>query len=89
MSLLYENFLRKTHSKSVQEWFTELKDLLVELENIPDPGMEDIQLAFQLTQMVENFELMDTNLVKRRSDKQKGLDNLYKDRPHGSSVLFG
>lgn len=88
MSLLYENFLKKTHSRGIQEWFQELKDLLAELENVPDPDTEDVQLAFHLTQLVEDFELMDANLVNRRADKQKGLDDLYKNRPSGSSVLF-
>jgi len=88
MSLLYENFLRKTHSNNIQEWFLELKDLLAELEDEPDPGAEDIQLAYHMTQFIESFELIESNLLVRRKTKNKGIDNLYKERSSGSSVLF-
>jgi hypothetical protein len=89
MTLLYEAFLRKTHSENIQEWFQELKDLLAELEEVGDPSPEDIQLAFHLTQMVENFELMDGNLVERRREKNSVINNLYdRDRSNGSLVFF-
>lgn len=88
MSLLYENFLRITHSDNIQEWFHELKDLLAELENESDPGPEDIQLAYHMTQLIEGFELTESNLLVRRKSKNKGINNLYDKKSSGSSVLF-
>jgi competence protein ComGF len=88
MSLLYESFLRDTHSNSIQEWFQDLKNLLTELEGIPDPDTSDIQLAFHLSQMIENFELMESNLLERRRIKNKGMDGVNKKRSVGSSILF-
>lgn len=88
MSLLYENFLRITHSDTIQEWFHELKDLLSELENEPDPAPEDIQLAYHITQLIESFELTESNLLVRRKSKNKGINNLYDKKSSGSSVLF-
>jgi hypothetical protein len=88
MSLLYENFLRNTHSANIQEWFEDLKKLLSEIETIDDPDPADIQLAFHLKSVIENFELMNSNLIERRRDKNKGVNDLYKDRASGSSVLF-
>ena len=88
MSLIYESFLRDTHSDNIQEWFTDLKSLLESLEDVPDPNTEDIQLAFHLTQMIESFELLESNLIERRKGKQRRSDGLYEKRSTGSSVLF-
>jgi len=88
MSLLYESFLRDTHSSSIQEWFQDLKNLLSELEEMSDPDASDIQLAFHLNQMIENFELMESNLLERRKVKNKGMDDMYERRSVGSSILF-
>ncbi len=76
MSLLYESFLRSTNSENIQEWFDDLKNLLENLEDMPDPEPKDVQLAFHLTQMVENFELMRTNLVERRRRKNQKIDDI-------------
>jgi len=86
--LLFENFLRNTHSTNVQEWFEDLKNLISELEMLDDPAPEDIQLAYHLNSIIENFELMNSNLIERRREKSEGIDNLYEDRSIGSSVLF-
>jgi len=88
MSSLYENFLRETHSNRIQEWYQDLKSLLSGLEEMEDPSPEDIQLAFHLSQMVENFELMEGNLVDRRREKLKTVNSLYETRRTGSSILF-
>ena len=88
MSLLYESFLRNTHSDNIQEWFQDLKNLLEKLENEPDPSPEDIQLAYHMTQLIEGFELMESNLLERRKEKNKGINSLYGKRSSGSSVLF-
>jgi competence protein ComGF len=88
MSSIYESFLRATHTDNIQEWFTDLKSLLESLEDIADPNTEDIQLAFHLTQMIESFELFESNLVERRRGKQQRSDGLYENRSTGSSVLF-
>jgi hypothetical protein len=88
MSLLYENLLRETHSNRIQEWYQNIKDLLLGLEEMDDPSPEDIQLAFHLTQIIENFELMESNLVNRKRQKADDIDRLYTVRRTGSSVLF-
>jgi hypothetical protein len=88
MSSLYESFLRTTNSDNIQEWFQDLKNLLESLEELPDPEPEDVQLAYHLHQVIENFELMESNLLNRRRRKNEGVDNLYNPRPVGSSVMF-
>lgn len=88
MSHLYESFLRTTHSQNIQEWFDDLKNLLKEIEEIPDPDAENVQLAFHLSNLIENFELMESNLLEHRKQKNKGINNLYDRRSSGSSVLF-
>jgi competence protein ComGF len=89
MTLIYESFLRQTHSGNIQEWFQDLKSLLSNLEEVADPSPEDIQLAFHLNQMVENFELMESNLVERRRDKNQDVSDLLdRDRSFGTSKLF-
>ena len=88
MSLLYENLLRETHSNRIQEWYQDIKDLLMGLEEMDDPSPEDIQLAFHLSQIIENFELMESNLVNRKREKADDIERLYTVRRTGSSVLF-
>lgn len=80
MSFLYESFLRDTHSDKIQEWYSDLKRLLEDLESLPDPDPSDVQLAFHLNQIIENFELMEGNLVERRREKNKNLDDIYDRR---------
>ena len=88
-SLIYEALLRQTNSDNIQEWFQDLKDTLTELEETSDPSPEDIQLAFHLNQIVENFELMESNLVERRREKNRGINDLYdRDRSCGTSKMF-
>ena len=88
MALLYENLLRGMHSNNIQEWFQDAKDLLLGLEEMEDPSPEDIQLAFHLSQIIENFELTESNLVDRRREKMKDVDQLFAVRRTGSSILF-
>jgi hypothetical protein len=88
MSLLYENFLRTTHSEDIQEWYDDLKRLLENLEGMPDPEPEDVQLAFHLNQIIENFELMESNLLDRRRSKNQNSDDRFDYRSKGTSVLF-
>jgi hypothetical protein len=88
-ALLYESFLRNTNTDKIQEWFQDLKGMLSNLEEMEDPAPEDIQLAFHLNQIVESFELMESNLVDRRRGKMKSLDDLYdRDRSSGTSKMF-
>ena len=86
--LLYESFLRSTHSNTIKEWFQDLQNLLSELLEAEDPSPEDIQLVYHMTNIVENFQLMESNLTDRRRKKQKTLDDIYTNRPRGSSVMF-
>ncbi len=88
MSLLFESFLRTTNSDNIQEWFDHLKDLLENLEEMPDPDAEDVQLAFHLNNIVENFEMMKSNLLDRRKKKNRQVDKIFENRSTGSSVLF-
>ncbi len=88
MSLLFESFLRTTNSDNIQEWFADLKDLLENLEEMPDPDAEDVQLAFHLNNIVENFEMMKSNLLDRRKKKNRQVDKIFENRSTGSSVLF-
>ncbi len=88
MSLLFESFLRTTNSDNIQEWFDDLKDLLENLEEMPDPDAEDVQLAFHLNNIVENFEMMKSNLLDRRKKKNRQVDKIFENRSTGSSVLF-
>jgi len=89
MTSIYESFLRETNSDSIQEWFKDLKDVLSKLENVADPSPEDIQLAFHFNQIVENFELMESNLVERRREQNQNVSDLLdRDRSFGTSKLF-
>ena len=88
MSLLFESFLRTTNSDNIQEWFDDLKNLLEQLEEMPDPDAEDVQLAFHLNNMVENFEMMKSNLLDRRKKKNRQVDKIFERKSTGSSVLF-
>ena len=88
MSLLFESFLRTTNSDNIQEWFDDLKNLLEKLEEMPDPDAEDVQLAFHLNNVVENFEMMKSNLLDRRKKKNRQVDKIFESRSTGSSVLF-
>ncbi len=88
MSLLFESFLRTTNSDNIQEWFDDLKNLLEKLEEMPDPDAEDVQLAFHLNNVVENFEMMKSNLLDRRKKKNRQVDKIFENRSTGSSVLF-
>lgn len=88
-ALLYESFLRNTNTDKIQEWFQDLKDMLSNLEEMEDPAPEDIQLAFHLNQIVESFELMESNLVDRRRTKNQSVDDLYERKgTYGTSALF-
>lgn len=80
MSLIYEGFLRETHSSVIQEWFDNLKQLLEELEELPDPNPADVELAFHLTSMIESFSLMESNLVERRRNKNKAVHDIFDNR---------
>ena len=88
MSLLFESFLRTTNSDNIQEWFDDLKSLLEKLEEMPDPEPDDVQLAFHLSHVVENFELMKSNLLDRRKKKNRQVDRIFERGSTGSSVLF-
>lgn len=88
MSSLYESFLRSTHSSNIQEWFQDLKNLLENLEGLPDPNPEDVQLAYHVAQIVENFELLESNLVDRRRTKNDKRDVIFDRKSTGSSVMF-
>lgn len=88
-----QTFLNELNSGDSRESVDTLKILIEELETKTDPDPIEVRLVANLTDFLEKYEVMRSNVRSYVRDSQDNpghkLDSLYENRPAaGTSRLF-